>query len=58
MNQNEKRDFYYDTLEKIKDLVDDLGWDYERMSEGGQETYKKLCKSLGWDFEWEDEGGS
>ena len=26
MNQNEKRDFYFDTLEKIKDLVDDLGW--------------------------------
>ena len=54
MNQNEKRDFYYDTLEKIKDLVDDLGWDYQRMSEGGQKTYKKLCKSLGWDFEWEE----
>ncbi len=45
----------FDPLEKTKDLVDDLGWDYQRMSEGGQETYKKLCKSLGWDFEGEDE---
>ena len=48
----------FDPLEKTKDLVDDLGWDYQRMSEGGQETYKKLCKSLGWDFEGEDEGES
>ena len=43
------------THNDIRDLVDDLGWDYERMSEGGQEVYKKLCKKLGWTFEWEDE---
>ena len=36
---------------KVKNLIDDLGWDYQRMSLGGQETYKKLCKSLGWEFE-------
>ena len=47
MNNNKGND--------IKDLVDDLGWDYERMSEGGQEIYKKLCEKLGWAFEWENE---
>lgn len=30
----------------IKDLVIDLGWDYDRMSQGGQETYEKLCEIL------------
>jgi len=39
---------------EIKDLVDDLGWDYDRMSEGGKETYKKLCLKLGWEFETEE----
>lgn len=37
--------------EEIKDLVDDLGWDFDRMSGSGQETYKKLCKLMGWTFE-------
>jgi len=36
---------------KVKNLIDDLGCDYQRMSLGGQETYKKLCKLLGWEFE-------
>lgn len=30
----------------IKDLIEDLGWDYERMSSSGQETYDKLCELL------------
>ena len=30
----------------IKDLVMDLGWDYQRMSQSGQETYEKLCELL------------
>lgn len=38
-------------LEKVKNLVDDLGWDYQRMSSSGQETYEELCKVLGWKFE-------
>jgi len=46
--------FTKEELKTIKDLVDDLGWYYQRMTEGGQETYKKLCKSLGWEFEWEE----
>lgn len=30
----------------IKDLVIDLGWDYDRMSQSGQETYERLCLIL------------
>ena len=30
----------------IKDLVIDLGWDYQRMSQSGQEVYEKLCELL------------
>lgn len=33
-------------LTDIKDLVIDLGWDYQRMSQGGQEVYEKLCELL------------
>ena len=31
----------------IKELVVDLGWDYDRMSSSGQETYDKLCEIMG-----------
>lgn len=30
----------------IKDLVIDLEWEYDRMSQSGQETYDKLCLIL------------
>lgn len=30
----------------IKDLVIDLGWDYDRMSTSGQEVYEQLCNIL------------
>jgi hypothetical protein len=30
----------------IKELVEDLGWDYDRMSSSGKETYDKLCELL------------
>lgn len=30
----------------IKDLVIDLGWDYDRMSQSGQEVYEQLCRIL------------
>ena len=33
--------------EQILLLVDDLGWDYDRMSSCGQQTYDKLCELLG-----------
>jgi len=31
----------------IKLLVIDLGWEYDRMSTSGQETYDNICKELG-----------
>ena len=43
--------FKYDEMEKIKNLVDDLGWEHQRMSSSGQETYEKLTAMLGWEFE-------
>ena len=30
-------------LEKLNDLVLDLGFDYDRMSKSGQETYNEIC---------------
>ena len=38
-------------LEKIEELVEDLGWEHQRMSSSGQESYEKLCVILGWEFE-------
>ena len=37
----------YSTEVKMMELIDDLGWEYERMSSSGQETYDKLTKLLG-----------
>lgn len=34
-------------LTEIYRLVIDLGWDYERLTVSGKETYKKLCNELG-----------
>lgn len=31
----------------IKLLVIDLGWEYDRMTTSGQETYDKICEELG-----------
>ena len=42
-------------IEKIMNLVDDLGWDYQSLTTRGRETYKELCLKLGWKFEWDDE---
>jgi hypothetical protein len=33
-------------LADIKDLIEELGWDYDRLSSSGQETYNKLCQLL------------
>jgi hypothetical protein len=38
------------SIADIKDLVNDLGWDYDRMSQGGQEVYEKLCEIL--EIDW------
>ena len=32
---------------EILKLIDDLGWEYDRMSSSGKETYDKLTKLLG-----------
>lgn len=33
-------------IKNVRDLVADLGWDYDRMSTSGQEVYEKLCNLL------------
>ena len=38
-------------VSKIIKMVDDLGWEYQRMSSSGQETYKELCLLLGLQFD-------
>ena len=40
-------------ISKIINLVDDLGWEHQRMSSSGQETYEKLCLLLGLEFDSE-----
>ena len=32
---------------KLLQLIDDMGWDYDRFSSSGQETYDKICVILG-----------
>ena len=34
-------------IKEIKTLVEDLGWEYDRMSSSGQETYDALETALG-----------
>jgi len=35
-----------DILESIEEIVGDLGWDYDRMSSSGKQTYDKLVNYL------------
>ena len=35
-----------DLLESIEEIVGDLGWDYDRMSSSGKQTYDKLVNYL------------
>ena len=32
--------------DKLTSLIDDLGWDYQRMSSSGREIYDKICHLL------------
>ena len=34
-------------LREVLELIEDLAWDYDRMSSSGQETYDKICLKLG-----------
>ena len=40
-------------VEKVQQYLDDLGWEYDRMTSSGQETLDKLCKVLGIEIEKE-----
>ena len=59
MSKNEKFELIskigFKKYEKIANLIDDLGWDYQSMTTSGRETYKELCLIFGWEFEWNDE---
>lgn len=35
------------TLKQVQELLDDLGWEYDRMTSSGQETLEKLWKMFG-----------
>tara|TARA_E500000178_G_scaffold287735_1_gene290088 strand:+ start:22614 stop:22754 length:141 start_codon:yes stop_codon:yes gene_type:complete len=43
MNENQ--------LARIKELVELLTWDYDRLSSSGRKTIDELCKELGIDDE-------
>ena len=32
---------------KLLKLINDMGWDYDRFSSSGQETYDKICTIIG-----------
>ena len=36
-----------DNGDKLINLIDELGWDYQCMTCGGRETYDKICHLLG-----------
>jgi len=40
--QDQIQELLYD----VQQLVTDLGWDYERLTRGGKDTYDELCKKL------------
>ena len=41
------QDEIQELLEDVRVLVSDLGWDYERLTQGGQGIYNELCHKLG-----------
>jgi len=36
-------------FEQLLKLIEDLGWDYDRFSNSGQETYDEISKLLDWE---------
>ena len=54
---NYKREFYIkvegkklrvnDYGDKLHSLIDDLGWDYQRMSRSGRDVYDEIMQLLG-----------
>lgn len=41
------QDTIQELLQDVRVLVTDLGWDYERLTQGGQSIYNELCHKLG-----------
>ena len=35
-----------DEGDRLKTLIDDLGWEYQRMGRSGRETYDEICHLL------------
>lgn len=33
-------------IQKLSELIGDLGFDYDRMSQAGQQTYDEICRLL------------
>lgn len=33
-------------LQELVELVEEMGWDYDRFSNAGKETYDKLCSVI------------
>lgn len=33
-------------LQELSELIEDLGFDYDRMSTSGKETYEKICSVI------------
>lgn len=40
------QDEIQELLEDVQNLVSDLGWDYDRMSDSGREVWRELCTKL------------
>ena len=40
------QDEIQDLLEDVQNLIDDLGFDYDRLSQSGKQTYDELCNKL------------
>ena len=44
-----------DNGDKLTTLIDELGWDYQRLGESGREIYDKICTILATVKEVKDE---
>lgn len=33
-------------IQELAQLIEDMGWDYDRFSQAGQETYDKICSLM------------
>ena len=43
----DKAEGYENMKKKLPDLIDDLGWEYDRMSDDGKITLNKIAKIMG-----------